>query len=152
MLHYPTYNLAEKALAILIAHPYLAHAGLIVSPFPPSSSLQHLPNILPFPDPPVPARYIRPTRQVIPSALDGNSDQITIVSAQVPSLGELFDLIRPWGSVRQITVWFEEGQSSGHKPTAVSWSARVLFWYDDEARRFEHGFGATGMLVKGWQM
>ena len=144
-------SIAEKALAILIAHPYLAHAGLIVSTYPPPTSPHHLPNIMPFPDPPVPARYIRPTLQVSPAPTTISQDPAQALHSQVPSLGELFDAFRPWGSLRQITVWLEEQPYSCGPPTML-WGARVLFWYEDEARRFEVGFGATGLLIKGYQM
>ncbi|KAI9638333.1 uncharacterized protein MKK02DRAFT_42720 [Dioszegia hungarica] len=150
-LHFVSLHSAEKALAILIAHPYLAHAGLIVSTYPPPTSPHHLPNILPFPDPPVPARYIRPTLQVSPAPTTISQDPAQALHSQVPSLGELFDAFRPWASLRQITVWLEEQPSSCGPPT-MSWGARVLFWYEDEARRFEVGFGATGLLIKGYQI
>lgn len=145
---------AEKALVILIGHPSLADAGLIVSTYPPPTSPHHLPHVLPFPDPPVPARYLRPTQHISTPQSAHSKDPVVALSSQVPALGELFDIVRPWGSLRQITVWLEKGQSaeSDQLQPALSWGARVSFWYEDEARRFEMGFGATGFLIKGWQM
>jgi hypothetical protein len=124
----------------------------MVSTYPPPTSPNHLPLVLPFPDPPVPARYLRPTEHIIFPCTGDNSDPAAVLSSQVPSLGELFDIIRPWGSLRQVTVWFEDSLPAEHGPPTLSWGARVLFWYEDEARRFEQGFGTTGFTIKGRQM
>jgi len=65
-----------------------------------------------------------------------------------PTPGQLFDAIRPWGSLRSVGVWAD---GLGEDKQTI-WGARVEFWYEDEARKFEVGFGQTGSLVKGWQM
>jgi len=70
-----------------------------------------------------------------------------------PSPGELFDAVRLWGSLREVSVWAvkafpdqEEGEGN------LTWRARVEFWFEDEARRFEVAFGQTGSIIKGWQL
>lgn len=66
-----------------------------------------------------------------------------------PSPGELFEAVRFWGSVREIKVWAEPPVQEGGPP---SWGARIEFWYEDEARRFEIGFGQRGSHIKGYQV
>lgn len=67
--------------------------------------------------------------------------------AQCPSPGELFEAVRPWGSIRQVGIFL---QPTSH--TESLWFARVEFWYNDEARRFDVCFGETGSTIKGWQV
>jgi hypothetical protein len=75
-----------------------------------------------------------------------------------PTPSEVFDAVRPWGSIRQLSVWSESatggvGDANRAPSTHVpSWGARVEFWYDDEAARFDVGFGQRACLIKGWQV
>ena len=71
--------------------------------------------------------------------------------AQCPSPGELYDEVRKWGSLRQVSVWAHEAARQGENGQ-LRWGARVEFWYEDEAARFEVGFGQTGSTIKGWQL
>jgi hypothetical protein len=131
----------EKALATLPNHPFFVAHGILLSPYPSS-------DLLPLPDPYTPARAVRPTRHVEPRPEADGENPTTIFVAHCPTPGELFEDIRPWGSLRSVRVWADGFEGDA----AVSWGARVEFWYEDEARRFEVGFGQTGSLVKGWQM
>jgi hypothetical protein len=133
--------LAEKAIATLHNHPHIMSHGITVSPSP-----NGLP--LPFPDPPTPARGIRPLRQVIYAEVAEDDDSTASFMKQCPTPGELFDAIREWGSLRSVGVWADG--IGGDVPT--TWGGMVEFWYEDEAARFDAGFGQTGSLVKGWQM
>lgn len=107
--------------------------------------------ISPYPPPmPLPlgesrGRYIRPTQRVLqPLQIIPNITPGPI--AQCPSPAELFDAVRGWGSVRDIQIWSEPLMGQ------LSWAARVEFWYEDEANRFEIGFRQQGSHFKGWQM
>ncbi|ORY33788.1 hypothetical protein BCR39DRAFT_557015 [Naematelia encephala] len=137
----------ERALATLPNHPILVAHGIVISPYP-------TPHTLPFPVPPTPARQIRPSKRVqgYETPADGSPTQIFM--AQCPSPGELFDAVRPWGSVRSVSVWIQQFNelSLSQLPPSLVWAARVEFWYEDEAQRFDIGFGQTGSTIKGWQM
>lgn len=140
---------AEKALAMLVTHPYLSQESVITTPFPHTSSFDSYPQLLPLSTPGVPARYIHPhqhTQPVQPLAATAEA----AISAQVPTPAELFDVCRQWGAVRVISVWVENSHLQDGLP--VKWKGRVEFWYEDEAKRFEVGLGEMGMLVKGWQV
>lgn len=140
----------EKALATLPSHPLIAPNGINVSPYTP-------PLLLPAPPLPCPARYICPTTLVAsPPPLLTTEDADAAYLRTCPTPGQVFDAVRPWGAVRIISVWLEErpADHADHAGSAgtLSWKARVEFWDDMEARRFEVGFGAHGLLLKGWRM
>ena len=75
-----------------------------------------------------------------------SSDPVDIFMAQCPTPVELFNAVRQWGSVREIRIWTE------NQNTRLSWVARVEFWYEEEAKRFETGFGQQALTLKGWQV
>lgn len=142
---------AEKALAILLNHPYLTQHGLLVSPYTPISQSPYgalPPNILP-PSHNVPARYINPTILVSP-ILPAGDNASARMAAQLPTPGEVFDFCRRWAAVREVHVWMREGHPNNSQ--LFMWSARVEFWYEDEALRFDSGVGDRGDLLKGWQV
>jgi len=98
---------------------------------------------------------------VHPPNLPQNHTQADEFVAKCPTPGELFDAIRPWGSLRTVGVWVQNIHQSQDGMTGgagcgggaeLKWSAKVDFWYEDEARRFEVGWGQTGSLLKGWQL
>ncbi|KAK4688223.1 hypothetical protein P7C73_g1892, partial [Tremellales sp. Uapishka_1] len=143
---------AEKALAILPEHPFLQRKPTYISPYPP-------PQRLPSPPGPVSIRYIQPTKLVNAPISSPYPNTTDALMATVPTPGQLHDAFRPWGSMREVSVWVEEkrgpqGEFSpdGGKQGNLQWRARVEFWYEDEARRFEVGWGQTGSLLKGWQL
>ena len=131
----------EKALAVLAHHPYLVARGVVISPYP-------LPRVLPLSL--SPGRYIRPTQAALVPAIKSPNATERFMQ-QCPTPGELFDAVRSWGSVRQLRVWAETTPSEG-STEEVKWGARVEFWYEDEARRFQIGFGQMASLIKGWQV
>jgi hypothetical protein len=133
-------GIAEKAMATLSTHPLMIPLKIMVSPYP-------SPTPLPYPQHLTPARYIRPKRSIAPP-LPVDDNAMLNFMAHCPTPGELFDAVRPWGSLRSISVWADR-IGPEEKP---SWGARVEFWYGDEARMFEVGFGQTGSLMKGWQL
>ncbi|KIR32432.1 hypothetical protein I352_05259 [Cryptococcus deuterogattii MMRL2647] len=67
-----------------------------------------------------------------------------------PSPSELYDAIRPWGSLKSVSTWL--AGVAPEDPATPDWFAKVEFWYADEAQRFETDFGQTGSLIKGWQV
>jgi hypothetical protein len=142
-----THRAVEKALTILPEHPYIAQRGIIISPYP-------APQLLPLPDQIVPARYLRPSALVHPPSEPLPADATLKFMAQCPSSAQLYDSIRPWGSLRQLSVWAQEEElPPGTEGQArLLWRARVEFWYEDEAKMFEIGFGQTGSIIKGWQV
>jgi len=88
-----------------------------------------------------------------------DSSHLVTFMARCPTPGELFDALRPWGSMRDIAIWAGDVEPLGrdsniteHSRPVLDWGARVEFWSEEEAARFQVGFGATGSLVKGWQM
>jgi hypothetical protein len=56
--------------------------------------------------------------------------------------------------MRQLSVWAQEAERvpGSEGPPELLWRARVEFWYEDEARRFEIGFGQSGCIIKGWKL
>ncbi|WVR09791.1 hypothetical protein IAU60_006867 [Kwoniella sp. DSM 27419] len=139
---------AEKGLAILANHAVLCPRGLWVSPYPP-------PNILPPLASPTSARYIRPTALIRIPELPADATMEAIFKAFFPTPSEVYDAVRPWGSVRSVNVYLQQtltGQGAGQPIQGHLWLAKVEFWYDDEASRFDFGFGEKGWLIKGWQV
>ncbi|ODO03428.1 hypothetical protein L198_02275 [Cryptococcus wingfieldii CBS 7118] len=129
-LQFETLADAEKALAILHLHPFLVHRGVWVSPLPPA---QRLP-ISPTPA----ARIFRPSQRMT----DALSDDT------IPTLADIYDALRPWGSLKAVSIWITDTESSD----AASWFAKAEFWYYNEAEVFERDFGRKGWQIKGWQM
>lgn len=81
---------AEKALAI--------HRGLMFG-YPIS-----LPSLSPFCDDQLPSSYVRP-RDLIPCGTEAGSAQTWPTRySQIPKLGHLWDIIRPWGAIYQLIV------------------------------------------------
>ena len=91
------------------------------------------------------ARFIRPMKQLTVE-VPASSDPVDVFMAQCPTPVELFNAVRPWGSVRELRIWTENKESN------LVWVARVEFWFEDEARRFEVGFGQKALTLKGWQV
>ncbi|KAK8869837.1 hypothetical protein IAR55_000405 [Kwoniella newhampshirensis] len=139
-----TLGAAERALAVLANHTSFAPLGVWFSPYPP-------PAILPSPEPYVSGRYIRPTQMAVFPILPSNPTPEQTVAAYFPTPSELYDAVRPWGSIRLVNTWIQE-TADEKVDGRFQWLARVDFWHEDEARRFESGFGATGSLLKGWQV
>ncbi|OXC69792.1 hypothetical protein AYX13_01559 [Cryptococcus neoformans] len=129
---------AEKALAIINSHSMLAPRGVWVSPNPPHQSVS-------FPKSVIAERLIRPPEF---SSLTQKAAQS--VPKFAPSPSELYDSIRPWGSLKSVSTWLA-GVAPAN-PAIPDWFAKVEFWYADEAQRFETEFGQTGSLIKGWQV
>ncbi|WWD15889.1 hypothetical protein CI109_100313 [Kwoniella shandongensis] len=147
-IEFSTLDAAERALAVLANHTSFTPLGVWFSPYPPPASL-------PLPDGYVTSRYIRPTHLAIPPTLPPNPTPEQSVAAYLPTPNELYAAVRPWGSVRMVNTWVQETVGEGsdmHDAGKLKWLARVDFWFEDEARRFEIGFGATGSLLKGWQV
>lgn len=134
-------------MATITAYPSVMERGICISPYAP-------PYTLPFPDPPVAARSLSPTKLVIPPQNPTNISNGNQAIMIFPTAGELFDQIRPWGTLRKVSVWVvNEFSGTGRDPHGnPRWEARVEFWYEDEAKRFDVGFGQTGSIVKGWQL
>ncbi len=133
-------------MATLPIHPFMVERGVFISPYP-------APHIVPFPDPPVAARYLRPTMLMQFPEIPLESTATAGFMASCPSPGELFDVVRQWGSLRQVSVWADNsGDTPADGPANSKWGARVEFWFENEARRFEVGFGQTGSIIKGWQL
>ncbi|KAL1405283.1 hypothetical protein Q8F55_008910 [Vanrija albida] len=132
-LQFHTMYEAEKALSLLHHHPYLAaHLGILVSPFPPPNTL---------PESTAAPRFIRPLRFA-------GSNHPTL-----PTEGQVYDLIRSWGAIREVSVTLEVSRPRDlpeHIDGDVRWRAKVVFWHDDEATKFETEFQAKGLLVEGW--
>lgn len=128
-------------------HPLIVQQNLFISPYP-------VPQTLPFAEPICPARFIRPIKLVMPVRPTTKHRPAEEFMSRCPSPGELFDTLRRWGSIRQVSVWAEHGSVTafGNPEESFGWAARVEFWFDDEATRFQVGFGQTGSTVKGWQM
>lgn len=129
---------AEKALAIINSHSMLAPRGVWVSPSPPDQPIS-------FPKSVIAERLIRPSKF---SSLTQKATQSLPKFAPTPS--ELYDAIRPWGSLKSVSTWLA-GVAPAN-PTIPDWFAKVEFWYADEAQRFETEFGQTSSLIKGWQV
>jgi hypothetical protein len=96
--------------------------------------------------------------KLVDPILDTSTTETTSSLNHSPTPSEVFDAVRSWGSIRQLSVWSESATGgvvdakrapSTHVP---SWGARVEFWYDDEAARFDVGFGQRACLIKGWQV
>jgi hypothetical protein len=62
-------------------------------------------------------------------------------TTEKPSVQELFQLLRPWGSIRSIGM----GGMGG-------WVARVEFWYEVEAVSFEHALTMAKGFLGGRQL
>ncbi|KAL7423910.1 hypothetical protein Q5752_001495 [Cryptotrichosporon argae] len=127
---------AEKALTCLLMHPWINNNNITVSPYQP-------PHLLP------PAacapRYIRPV--TLMTDLRGRTDLRYVC----PTPGEVWQAVRPWGSLRSIMVWIDN--TAPHEQNmGKHWRAKVEFWYEEDAKHFDTGFGATGALLKGWQI
>ncbi|EIW69665.1 hypothetical protein TREMEDRAFT_30506, partial [Tremella mesenterica DSM 1558] len=133
---------AEKALAILPFHFAFVMKNMTVSPAPP-------PSYLPFPDPTTRIRYIRPQRLVFPPEPSPSRDGI--LPTAWPTSGDIFEALRPWGSLRQVNVWRDE-DGAELEGEEHNWRALAEFWHEDEAERFSTGFGATASYLKGWQI
>ncbi|WVQ71620.1 hypothetical protein IAR50_001160 [Cryptococcus sp. DSM 104548] len=131
-LSFETAAEAEKALAMLHLHPSLVNRGVWVSPLPPSH---------PLPPSPIPAERI-----FIPHKLVHKSDGDTI-----PSLADIYDALRPWGSLKSVAIWITDAPPSPLGDPA-SWFAKAEFWYRHEAEVFERDFGRKGWQIKGWQI
>lgn len=116
----------------------LAPRGVWVSPNPPHQSVS-------FPKSVIAERLIRPSEF---SSLTQEAAQS--VPKFAPSPSELYDSIRPWGSLKSVNTWLA-GVAPAN-PAIPDWFAKVEFWYADEAQRFETEFGQTGSLIKGWQV
>ncbi|TYJ56582.1 hypothetical protein B9479_002674 [Cryptococcus floricola] len=129
-LHFETLADAEKALAILHLHPFLVHRGVWVSPLPPAQRL----SVSPTPA----ARIFRPSQRMT----DALSDDT------IPTLADIYDALRPWGSLKSVSIWITDTTSSD----AASWFAKAEFWYGNEAEVFERDFGRKGWQIKGWQI
>nr|ODN81175.1 hypothetical protein L203_05681 [Cryptococcus depauperatus CBS 7841] len=136
-LHFSTLADAEKALAILPDHPQLAPRGIWVSPLPPQQPI-------PLHASPTSERYIHPTHYA------GFSPQ-SPAPISPPTSSELYDTVRPWGSLKSISTWATDANGSKNLGK-VQWFAKVEFWYSEEAQRFQIGFGQLGCLIKGWQV
>jgi len=129
-------------MAILASHPNMVETGIMVSPY--------VNAFLPLPT--SRGRYIRPTKRVwhVPSL---SSDSTDLFMSRCPTPGELFDAIRPWGTIHQVRVWMEPITHDGTPGNdQISWAGRVEFWHEDEARRLEVGFGQSASHIKGWQV
>lgn len=137
----------EKAMATLPVHPFIIERGIFISPYP-------FPLILPSPHTPVPARCLQPTKLSGPAETTIIDPLTAGFMSLCPSPGELFDAVRQWGSIRQVSVWAHaSSESPVRNPFGnLTWGARVEFWFETEARRFEVGFGQTGSVIKGWQL
>ena len=132
----------EKAMAILASHPNLVESGITVSPYA---------NMPTLPPPSSQGRYIRPIRRVVPSP-EVSSNTTERFMAACPTPGELFDAVRPWGTIREVRVWMEPCLHGTGQRDENSWGARIEFWHEDEARRLEIGFGQSASQIKGWQV
>ena len=104
---------------------------------------------MPFPDHIVRSRYIISTAHTHP-IIPRSAELKEIIAAQLPTSGELFDACRQWGAVRALEVWITTKEFKDGQP--IEWRARVEFWQEDEAHRFEVGMGDFGMLIKGWEV
>jgi hypothetical protein len=134
-LQFASLHDTEKALSILVSHPYFGSKNVLVSPLPP-------PNVSPLPPAPVAPRFIRPVKLANPQ-----------MSTAYPQPGQLWDFVRPWGSIREVSVTLEESQVQG-TPSGQGecrWRAKVQFWYEEEAHRFESSFLNAGPFA-GWEM
>lgn len=120
----------------------------MVSPFAPAPAFQPTYTIMPFPNHIVPIRYIRSFLHIDPVAPKSTS-AADLVAAQLPTPSELFDTCRPWGAVRALSIWTEEEVRNGEP---IKWRAKVEFWQEEDAQRFETGLGENGILIKGWQV
>ncbi|OCF45496.1 hypothetical protein I317_00744 [Kwoniella heveanensis CBS 569] len=139
---------AERALAILADHTIFAPRGVWFSPHPP-------PHILPLPESPASTRYIRPTKLALAPTLPPNPSPEQSFRAYVPTPAEVYDAVRPWGSIRSVNSYLQQAAIEGKQEDPTQghlWMARVEFWYEDEASRFETGFGQACNLLKGWQI
>jgi hypothetical protein len=120
----------EKAYSILVSHPYFTSKNVLFSPLPP-------PQVAPLPPVPVAPRFIRPLKKA-------DSEGTTAY----PQPGELWDYVRPWGSIREVSVVLEETHVADAE-TECRWRAKVQFWWEDEASRFETNNSST---FAGWEM
>ncbi|WVQ98700.1 hypothetical protein IAU59_005831 [Kwoniella sp. CBS 9459] len=139
---------AERALAILLNHTTFTPLGVWFSPYPP-------PHILPLPDSPTTTRYICPTKLAIAPSLPPNPSPEQSFRAYVPTPAEVFDAVRPWGCIRSVNSYLQQTQIEGQPDDPTQghlWMAKVEFWYEAEALRFETGFGESCSLLKGWQV
>ncbi|WVF72122.1 hypothetical protein IAT40_006934 [Kwoniella sp. CBS 6097] len=139
---------AERALAILTNHTIFTPRGVWFSPYPP-------PHILPLPDSPLSTRYIRPTKLALAPSLPANPTPEQNFRAYVPTPSEVFDAVRPWGCIRSVNSYLQQTEVEGQLNDSAQghlWMAQVEFWYEDEASRFEVGFGESCSLIKGWQV
>ncbi|WWC90052.1 uncharacterized protein L201_004984 [Kwoniella dendrophila CBS 6074] len=147
-IEFTSLPLTERALAILINHTTFAPRGVSFSPYPP-------PHFLPMPEPPTASRYIRPTRLAKHPSLPPQPQPEDVFRTLFPTPADVYDAIRPWGSIRSVNSYVMEahddvkmeGQEQSH-----AWMARVDFWYEEEAKNFDIGFGKTASLLKGWQI
>ncbi|WWC69489.1 uncharacterized protein I206_103430 [Kwoniella pini CBS 10737] len=131
--------LAERALAILVNYAHFSVQGVRVSPYPAC--------LTPFPAYPTAIRYIRPTRRSKFIGLPANLRPEAAYQANYPTPGEVYDAVRPWGSVRWVN-----SSACPHDDPDLGWTATVEFWYEDEARHFDQGFGQTASLIKGCEV
>nr|XP_019042715.1 hypothetical protein I302_08421 [Kwoniella bestiolae CBS 10118]OCF21645.1 hypothetical protein I302_08421 [Kwoniella bestiolae CBS 10118] len=151
-IEFTSIPLAERALAILVDHATFTPRGVWFSPYPP-------PYILPHPNPPTAARYIRPTKFVLPPILPPKPRPEDAFRAYFPTPAEVYDAVRPWGSLRSVNSYITEAaeettvkneeKENDHRH---QWIARVEFWNEEEAKNFDTGFGKTASLLKGSQM
>ncbi|WRT67117.1 uncharacterized protein IL334_004083 [Kwoniella shivajii] len=136
--------LAERALAILVNHITFTPRGIWFSPYPP-------PTLLPNPTSSTATRYIRPARMV--ATPKPPCDPELAFLANFPTPGKVYDAVRPWGSIRTVNTYVTEASEQGKgEHNNHLWLARVEFWYEEEASRFDRGFGQTASLLKGWQI
>ncbi|OCF54150.1 hypothetical protein L486_08346 [Kwoniella mangroviensis CBS 10435] len=147
-IEFTTLQLAERALTILVNHTTFTPRGVWFSPYP-------SPYILPLPNPPTAARYIRPTRLIVPPSFPSEPQPEQAFRAYFPTPAEVYDAVRPWGSLRSVNSYITEVldevkvEENGQRH---QWIARVEFWNEDEAKMFDEGFGKTASLLKGWQI
>ena len=87
-------------------------------------------------------RIIRPIKLA-------NSEQVPAY----PQSGALWDFVRPWGSIREVSVSLEKSQVPDGQPGQgeCRWRATVQFWYEEEAQRFETSYPNSGPFL-GWEM
>ena len=135
-------------MAIILAHQHLIELGIVASPFAPQPTYQPSYAVMPFPNLPVPARHLVPTVRVDPEPPRSNARD-DVIAAQMPTPSELFDTCRVWGAVRSLRVHVDQAIVDNEP---VSWKARVEFWHEDDAHRFEVGLGQQAILIKGWQV
>nr|XP_018263874.1 uncharacterized protein I303_03749 [Kwoniella dejecticola CBS 10117]OBR86032.1 hypothetical protein I303_03749 [Kwoniella dejecticola CBS 10117] len=145
-VEFMTVALAERALAVLVNHAFFTPKGAWFSPYPP-------PHVLPLPNNPSAPRYIRPTHRVTPLDLPPNHTAEQALRAILPTPGDVYDAVRPWGSVRSVNSYITTTAGDCKDQNLQNqWMAVVEFWYEDEARQFDEGFGKTASLLKGWQV